>query len=119
MASPNAARFRAAFTSRSEASPHCVQTYVRSDRASWVFSRRGCAWIVTARASTRSASLRLGWLTLRFRYVAIGEFLNLPCLIPYLGVHDVHTVGGATSGVTPGPGPGRCPPLRPGPRTPW
>ena len=39
---------------------------------------RGCAWIVTARASTRSASLRLGWLTLRFRSVAIGAFLNMP-----------------------------------------
>ena len=47
-------------------------------QGSVVFSRRGCAWILTARASTRSASLRLGWLTLRFRSVAIGEFLNIP-----------------------------------------
>src|SRR5450631_1665794 len=38
MASPSLARFLEAFTSRSRTSPHCVQTYVRSDRASLAFT---------------------------------------------------------------------------------
>ena len=38
LASPNAARFRAALTSRSRTSAHCVQTYVPSARASLAFT---------------------------------------------------------------------------------
>src|ERR1035437_3662458 len=38
MASPSAARFFAAFRSRSRTSPHAMQTYVRTDRASLAFT---------------------------------------------------------------------------------
>src|SRR5664280_1012869 len=38
MASPRAARFRAAFKSRSRTSPHSVQMYVRTDRSSLAFT---------------------------------------------------------------------------------
>src|ERR1035437_7228700 len=38
MASPRAARFFAAFRSRSRTSPHSVQMYVRADRSSLVFT---------------------------------------------------------------------------------